>query len=104
MGSGRADFSGYRGLTMVVCLLGVLSLTCAARLSVERQKLEVQKHLNRLNKPAVKSIEVYISQKLVWLLRKFGGLGEFLFFVVKRLKIFGSSSQPASGFISGLFV
>ncbi|KAG2675268.1 hypothetical protein I3843_13G154800 [Carya illinoinensis] len=44
-------------LEVVFCLWGLISLSYAARLSVSRQKLEVQKHLNRLNKPAVKSIE-----------------------------------------------
>ena len=55
---GGAHFSRSRVLVLVFCFLGLISLSCAARLSVSRQKLEVQKHLNRLNKPAVKSIEV----------------------------------------------
>ncbi|OMO61398.1 hypothetical protein CCACVL1_23547 [Corchorus capsularis] len=47
-----------RGVVLVVFwILGLISLSCAARLSVEKQKLQVQKHLNRLNKPAVKTIE-----------------------------------------------
>ncbi|KAG6783494.1 hypothetical protein D5086_025279 [Populus alba] len=54
---GGAHFSRSRVLVLLFCLLGLISLSCAARLSVSRQKLEVQKHLNRLNKPAVKSIE-----------------------------------------------
>lgn len=38
---------------------GFISLSCAARLSgVSRQKLEVEKHLKRLNKPPVKTIQV----------------------------------------------
>lgn len=40
------------------CFWGLLSLTCAGRLSVSRQNFEVHKHLNRLNKPAIKSIQV----------------------------------------------
>jgi len=58
---GGAHFS--RSIVLVFCLLGLISISCAARLSVSRQKLEVQKHLNRLNKPAVKSIEVPLSLK-----------------------------------------
>ncbi|RZB96584.1 hypothetical protein D0Y65_020367 [Glycine soja] len=45
-------------LVLVFCLWGVLiSLSSAARLSASRQKLEVAKHLNRLNKPPVKTIQ-----------------------------------------------
>lgn len=55
---GCVHFSRSRLLVLVFCLCSLVSLSCAARLSVSRQKLEVQKHLNRLNKPAVKSIEV----------------------------------------------
>lgn len=59
---GGAQFSRRETTTRVLvvafCLLGLISLSCAARLSVSRQRLEVQKHLNRLNKPAVKSIKV----------------------------------------------
>lgn len=43
---------------LALCLLALISLSCAARLSASsRQNLDVQKHLNRLNKPAVKSIK-----------------------------------------------
>ncbi|KAJ6704640.1 hypothetical protein OIU79_009542 [Salix purpurea] len=56
-GCGGAHCSRSRVLVVLFCLWGLISLSCAARLSVSRQKLEVQKHLNRLNKPAVKSIE-----------------------------------------------
>lgn len=49
-------------LVLVFCLWGVLiSLSSAARLSASRQKLEVTKHLNRLNKPPVKTIQVSLS-------------------------------------------
>ncbi|CAA0828994.1 Protein of Unknown Function (DUF239 [Striga hermonthica] len=41
-------------LVSVWCLV---SLSCAGRLSSSRQKLEVQKHLKRLNKPPVKTIK-----------------------------------------------
>ncbi|KAJ1405413.1 hypothetical protein SESBI_25963 [Sesbania bispinosa] len=45
-------------LLLVFCLWGLLiSLSSAARLSASRQKLEVTKHLNRLNKPPIKSIQ-----------------------------------------------
>ncbi|KAL8529030.1 hypothetical protein ACS0TY_006482 [Phlomoides rotata] len=43
-------------LFFLVCLWG-LSLSCAGRLSPSRQKLEVQKHLKRLNKPPIKTIK-----------------------------------------------
>lgn len=53
-------------LVLVFCLWGVLiSLSSAARLSASRQKLEVAKHLNRLNKPPVKTIQVSLSLSLV---------------------------------------
>ena len=59
---GEAHFSGGRtreGVQLVFFLmLGLICVSCAARTSVSRQKLQVQKHLNRLNKPAVKTIKV----------------------------------------------
>ncbi|KAK9941447.1 hypothetical protein M0R45_018045 [Rubus argutus] len=71
---GFAQFSrgrSRRALAVLFCLL--ISLCCEARLTAtSRQKLDVQKHLNRLNKPAVKSIKspdgdiidcVHISQQ-----------------------------------------
>ncbi|KAG6790912.1 protein neprosin [Populus alba] len=54
---GCVRFSRSRLSVLVFCLCSLVSLSSAARLSVSRQKLEVQKHLDRLNKPAVKSIE-----------------------------------------------
>ncbi|KAK6145064.1 hypothetical protein DH2020_021884 [Rehmannia glutinosa] len=45
----------------LVCVWGLISLSCAGRLSASRQKLEVQKHLNRLNKPPIKTIEQLIN-------------------------------------------
>ncbi|KAL0436752.1 UNVERIFIED_CONTAM: hypothetical protein Sradi_0383100 [Sesamum radiatum] len=42
---------------LLVCLCGLISLSCAGRPSASRQKLQVQKHLNRLNKPPIKTIE-----------------------------------------------
>ncbi|XP_024928618.1 protein neprosin isoform X2 [Ziziphus jujuba] len=47
----------WKALILALCLWGFNSVSSAARLSASRQKLEVQKHLNRLNKPAVKSIK-----------------------------------------------
>lgn len=47
----------FRGFLVWFCFWGLMSLTCAGRLSVSRQNFEVHKHLNRLNKPAVKSIQ-----------------------------------------------
>ncbi|MED6130993.1 hypothetical protein PIB30_005947 [Stylosanthes scabra] len=45
-------------LLSLLLLLGLFSShTCAARLGGSRQKLEVNRHLNRLNKPPVKSIQ-----------------------------------------------
>ncbi|KAL3649338.1 hypothetical protein CASFOL_005741 [Castilleja foliolosa] len=41
----------------LVWVFGLFSLSCAGRLSVARQKLEVQKHLKRLNKPPIETIE-----------------------------------------------
>ena len=57
---GCVHFSRSGLLVLVFCLCSLVSLSSAARLSVSRQKLEVQKHLDRLNKPAVKSIEVLL--------------------------------------------
>lgn len=58
---GFAEFSrgrSRRALAVLFCLL--ISLCCEARLTAtSRQQLDVQKHLNRLNKPAVKSIKVF---------------------------------------------
>ena len=59
--------SGGCGVTILLlfCLWGVFfSLSSAARLSVSRQKLEVAKHLNRLNKSPVKTIQVSLSLSL----------------------------------------
>lgn len=59
---GFAQLSGgrsRRALALALCVWSLISLSCAARLTdSSRQKLDVQKHLNRLNKPAVKSIKV----------------------------------------------
>lgn len=58
---GDAHFSRggtKRVLLMFLWMLGSISLSYAARPSVSRQKLQVQKHLNRLNKPGVKTIQV----------------------------------------------
>ncbi|PQM33088.1 uncharacterized protein Pyn_04693 [Prunus yedoensis var. nudiflora] len=62
-----------RALALALCVWSLISLSCAARLTdSSRQQLDVQKHLNRLNKPAVKSIKspdgdiidcVHISQQ-----------------------------------------
>lgn len=59
--SAQAKMANRGGLLMVVWLwCSVISIACAARLGSEsRQKLEVQKHLNRLNKSPVKSIKVW---------------------------------------------
>ncbi|KAG5628423.1 hypothetical protein H5410_000140 [Solanum commersonii] len=55
-------FKKKKGAFLVVFMLvylwgSLISLSCAARLSVSRQKLEVEKHLKRVNKPPIKSIE-----------------------------------------------
>ncbi|CAH2053810.1 unnamed protein product, partial [Thlaspi arvense] len=47
----------HRGFLVCLWLLGIISLSCASRYGASRQKFEVKKHLNRLNKPAVKSIQ-----------------------------------------------
>ncbi|KAF8395993.1 hypothetical protein HHK36_017604 [Tetracentron sinense] len=46
-----------RAMVMLICFVGLISLSSAGGIRISRQKLEVQKHLNRLNKPAVKSIK-----------------------------------------------
>lgn len=62
---GAAHFSGVRSrrgrVAAVFFFLGLISLSCAGRLPASRQKLEVQKHLKRLNKPALKTIKVFLS-------------------------------------------
>eukprot|EP00268_Persea_americana_P034224 TRINITY_DN3386_c1_g1_i1.p1 TRINITY_DN3386_c1_g1~~TRINITY_DN3386_c1_g1_i1.p1 ORF type:complete len:417 (+),score=80.08 TRINITY_DN3386_c1_g1_i1:183-1433(+) len=50
-----AQIGGARRL--VTLLLVLVWLSCARGLSISRQRLEVRKHLKRLNKPAVKSIK-----------------------------------------------
>jgi hypothetical protein len=57
---GAAHFSSERfrrRVAAVFVFLGLISLSCAGRLPASRQKLEVQKHLKRLNKPALKTIK-----------------------------------------------
>ncbi|KAM2935248.1 hypothetical protein COP2_032974 [Malus domestica] len=65
---------------LALCLLALISLSCAARLNASsRQKLDVHKHPNRLNKPSVKSIKVSSFSltlhsffiKLSWVVFKF---------------------------------
>eukprot|EP00262_Sarcandra_glabra_P003906 TRINITY_DN1477_c0_g1_i1.p1 TRINITY_DN1477_c0_g1~~TRINITY_DN1477_c0_g1_i1.p1 ORF type:complete len:415 (-),score=77.51 TRINITY_DN1477_c0_g1_i1:360-1604(-) len=41
----------------VLLFLVLLPLSCAARIPVSRQRLELQKHMKRLNKPALKTIK-----------------------------------------------
>nr|XP_016498256.1 PREDICTED: uncharacterized protein LOC107817004 [Nicotiana tabacum] len=71
---GQRRRGAFTVVLMLVYLWGsLISLSCAARLSsVSRQKLQVERHLKRLNKPAIKSIEsadgdiidcVHISQQ-----------------------------------------
>ena len=63
----RGDSLGVRVAVLFLIYLcgvgggggGFISLSSAARLSgVSRQKLEVHKHLKRLNKPPIKTIQV----------------------------------------------
>lgn len=96
---GSARFSRCRtveALVVVFSVLGMVSLCCGTRLeSGSRQKLEVQKHLRRLNKPAVKTIEVCFLFKWgfdsggsssVWFLGKWGkmwgNVGKWVFFFI----------------------
>ncbi|GMQ00557.1 hypothetical protein CsSME_00047597 [Camellia sinensis var. sinensis] len=65
MAMGDAHFSsGRRSRRVVVTVVvffffwGLISLSCAARLPISKQKFQVQKHLNRLNKPALKTIQI----------------------------------------------
>lgn len=53
-----------RAFVAVLFFLALISLSCAARLPLSKQKLEVQKHLKRLNKPAVKTIKVPLHLSL----------------------------------------
>lgn len=73
---GSARFSRCRtmeALVAISCVLGMISLSCATRMeSGSRQKLEVQKHLRRLNKPAVKTIEVCLFSVSLCFLFKWG--------------------------------
>ena len=75
----------FRGFLVWFCSWGLLSLTCAAgRLSVSSQNLEVHKHLKRLNKPAVKSIQVFtFMQALVPSFSK-NKVGTFLVYVCEQ--------------------
>ncbi|GFP92458.1 hypothetical protein PHJA_001390000 [Phtheirospermum japonicum] len=60
---GAAQFNeGRRGrkvevVLLFACLWCLVSLSCAGRLSASRQKLKVEKHLKRLNKPPTKTIQ-----------------------------------------------
>ncbi|KAL3615873.1 hypothetical protein CASFOL_040167 [Castilleja foliolosa] len=60
---GAVQFSeGCRGRKVKVallfaCLWCLVSLSCAGRLSASRQKLKVEKHLKRLNKPPTRTIQ-----------------------------------------------
>ncbi|KAJ8761479.1 hypothetical protein K2173_001612 [Erythroxylum novogranatense] len=54
---GVAHFRRSQVFAVFFCFWGLFSIAWATRLSVSRQKLEVQKHLKRLNKPAVQSIQ-----------------------------------------------
>ncbi|PKI71516.1 hypothetical protein CRG98_008033, partial [Punica granatum] len=54
----RRDRQLRAAAAAVVCLLGLVSLACAGRVDGgSRQKLEVEKHLRRLNKAPVKTIK-----------------------------------------------
>lgn len=80
-------------LVLVFCLWGVLiSLSSAARLSASRQKLEVAKHLNRLNKPPVKTIQVCLSRSLSFSLFTFDFMFVCVFWGVLHPPHFGVSS------------
>lgn len=52
---------------LVLLLLVLVMLSCAAGAPITRQRLEIRKHLKRLNKPALKSIKVLPFWLLVWL-------------------------------------
>ena len=54
---GRGTAAG-RAPVLVFSLWCLICLSLAARLSPSMQQLEVQKHLRRLNKPPLKTIEV----------------------------------------------
>lgn len=64
---GGAQYSNGHGKRQIemafflVCICGLISLSCAGRLSGSRQKLQVDKHLKRLNKPPIKTIEVTVN-------------------------------------------
>ncbi|XP_042040142.1 uncharacterized protein LOC121785776 isoform X2 [Salvia splendens] len=50
--------NGHRRMALfLVCLAVLISLSCATRPSISRQKLQVDKHLKRLNKSPIKTIE-----------------------------------------------
>ncbi|KAK9128375.1 hypothetical protein Syun_017172 [Stephania yunnanensis] len=51
------DFRRAVVLMGMIFFLGLFPLLCVGRIGISRQRLEVQKHLNRLNKPAFKSIK-----------------------------------------------
>ncbi|KAF8403983.1 hypothetical protein HHK36_012093 [Tetracentron sinense] len=52
-----AQFSRAVVMLLLLFFMALIPLSCAAGMSISRQRLEVQKYLKRLNKPAVKSIQ-----------------------------------------------
>lgn len=56
--NGHGKRQNFEVALFLVCICGLISLSCAGRVSGSRQKLQVDKHLRRLNKPPIKTIEV----------------------------------------------
>lgn len=76
----------HRRRGLVLLLLVLVMLSCSAGAPISRQRLEIRKHLKRLNKPALKSIKVLPFWLLVWL------VFVFCFFVLLSSWVSGFSS------------
>lgn len=76
----------HRRRRLVLLLLVLVKLSCSAGAPISRQRLEIRKHLKRLNKPALKSIKVLPFWLLVWL------VFVFCFFVLLSSWVSGFSS------------
>lgn len=104
---GAAHFSGVRSrrgrVAAVFFFLGLISLSCAGRLPASRQKLEVRKHLKRLNKPALKTIKVFLSSfECKWLFLLFCSFTLCSVWLLRKCSLMGKKGKIPSKVFSAL--